>query len=320
MIHCDSLRDAVALSAHCSPPIPHSSISDSQDSIRHAHIPLTSLDAYSPNATNNTLTFPPTASWSWNGAHPSGEVAEKKTDGDLAITSSRGNTIKASGSPSDPAVHLARPGNDVVKKQSDLTVESKGDGHLSAESKEKAEKSKAAEDPDLHMNGNGGAGDDDGGSENTTSDDAPAPKTGDKRKAATEEPEADDGGDAQVPSAKKSRGRPKKDGAASAAATPKAKAAAPAKKVDSEKKKPGRKPAAEKMAPAAAKKEAAAPKKAAVAAKKDAPGEGGKKKGRGRPKKDGSAAQPRESGAKKAKKPAAKPVAGSMGTRTRSRA
>ena len=232
------------------------------------------------------------ASWSWNGSHPSGEVAEKKTEGDLAITSSRGNTIKAPGSPNNPAVHLARSGNDVVKKQSDLDVESKGDG-LSAKSKEKAEKSKADEDKTLHVNGDVGGKDE-------------KAKTGDKRKA-TEEP-ASEGDDAAAPDAKKIRGRPKKD--ASAVSTPKA--TPKAKKADGEKKKPGRKAGAEKK-----EKEPKAPKEKEKPAKE--PVADGEKKGRGRPKKDGSAStpKPKSDKPKKEAKAKAKPVAGSIGTRTR---
>ena len=220
------------------------------------------------------------ASWSWNGSHPSGEVAEKKTDGDLAIKSSRGNTIKASGSPSDPAVHLARSGNDVVKKQSDLDVESKGDGRPSDKAIDKAEKSKADEDPELHLNG---------GKEE--------PKTGDKRKATEEPAGADDDdeedGGAVEPEAKKARGRPKGNG------TPKKKAG---RKAAAPKKVKVQKPVKEKKAPAAA---AAAD---------------GEKKGRGRPKKDGSASTPKAQRPKKDLKTKAQPVKGSMGTRTRSRA
>ncbi|KAL8792501.1 MAG: hypothetical protein Q9195_004871 [Heterodermia aff. obscurata] len=219
------------------------------------------------------------ASWTWNGSHPSGEVAEKKTDdgSDLAIKSARGNTIKAPASPSDPAVHLARPGNDVVKKQSELEVEAKGDGEASERALEKAAQSKADEDPELHLNG---AGDEEGG-----------PKTGEKRKAVAD----DDGGEGdggEQPEAKKARGRPK----GNAAGTPKKKA--------------GRKAAAEPKG-----KKPVKEKKVAEAGEA---GEAGEKKGRGRPKKDGSKGA--AAGPKKDLKAKAQPVKGSMGTRTRSRA
>ena len=178
-------------------------------------------------------------------------------------------------------MHLARSGNDVVKKQSDLDVESKGDGKPSENAVDKAEKSKADEDPELHLNGGKGP-----------------PKTGDKRKAT--EP-ADAGNDDQEeeeeeaaaePEAKKARGRPKGNG------TPKKKAG---RKAAAPKKAKVEKPVKEKKAPAAA-------------------AEGGEKKGRGRPKKDGSASTPKAARPKKDLKTKAQPVKGSMGTRTRSRA
>ena len=254
-----------------------------------------------------------TASWSWNGSHPSGEVAEKKTDGDLAIKSSRGNTIKAPGSPSDPAVHLARPGNDVVKKQSDLDLESKGDGQPSDKAVDKAEKSKADEDPELHLNGGTTSGTGTGTGATTAKEE---PKTGDKRKA-TEEPagannDADEDGEeggtaaAEQPEAKKARGRPKGNGTPSK----KKKAAAAPKKQKKEGGAKVQKPVKEKKAPAGAATGTA--------------GAGGdaEKKGRGRPKKDGSAGNASKAPArpKKDLKTKAQPVKGSMGTRTRSRA
>ena len=165
------------------------------------------LNLYPNFGTNTSLT----ASWNWNGSTPSGEVAEKKTEGEVSIQSKRGNTIKKSAQPNDPAIHLARPGNDVVKNQSELHVDEKrsGDG-------EEAEKK-----------------------EETTTEDAPkSSKKGEKRKA---EDEAEGDGE----TAKKARGRPK--GAAGAAkkekAEPKAKkeeAAKPAAATNGEKKSRGR--------------------------------------------------------------------------------
>ncbi|KAL9130888.1 MAG: hypothetical protein Q9217_001038 [Psora testacea] len=65
------------------------------------------------------------ASWNWNGAQPEGEVAEKKTEGEVSIQSKRGNTIRKPAQQDDPAIHLSRPGNDVVKNASELQVEEK---------------------------------------------------------------------------------------------------------------------------------------------------------------------------------------------------
>ncbi|EXJ87825.1 hypothetical protein A1O1_04752 [Capronia coronata CBS 617.96] len=49
-------------------------------------------------------------------------------EGELAITSKRGNKIKKNADPSNPAIHIARSGNDVVKRASELTVEEKANG------------------------------------------------------------------------------------------------------------------------------------------------------------------------------------------------
>lgn len=72
-----------------------------------------------------------TVSWNWGSGHPSGKVVETATEGELAIKSKRGNTIKKNASPSNPAVHVGRSGNDVVKRASELTVEEKTSGSRS---------------------------------------------------------------------------------------------------------------------------------------------------------------------------------------------
>ncbi|KAI1171315.1 hypothetical protein F4777DRAFT_566017 [Nemania sp. FL0916] len=64
-------------------------------------------------------------SWKWGGGAPGGTVAETKESGDLAIKSKRGNTIKKNASRDNPAVHVGRSGNDVVKRASELKVESR---------------------------------------------------------------------------------------------------------------------------------------------------------------------------------------------------
>ena len=67
-------------------------------------------------------------SWNWGSGAPGGTVAEKKTSGEVAIKSKRGNTIKKNAEPNNPAIHIERSGNDVVKKASELNVEKKGSG------------------------------------------------------------------------------------------------------------------------------------------------------------------------------------------------
>ncbi|KAG6917748.1 hypothetical protein DXG01_001286 [Tephrocybe rancida] len=58
--------------------------------------------------------------WNWGGGHPSGTVAEIKTDGQLEIES-KGKLVHKNADPSNPAVHVERSGNDVVKRASELT-------------------------------------------------------------------------------------------------------------------------------------------------------------------------------------------------------
>ena len=69
-----------------------------------------------------------TVSWNWGSGKPGGEVAEKKKEGEIAIQSKKGNTIKKNASPDNPAIHVKRSGNDVVKRASELNVEKKGSG------------------------------------------------------------------------------------------------------------------------------------------------------------------------------------------------
>jgi Hypervirulence associated proteins TUDOR domain len=72
-------------------------------------------------------------SWNWGSGQPSGNVVETKTEGEIAIKSKRGNTIKKNASPSNPAVHVGRSGNDVVKRASELNVEEKASGSTAKE-------------------------------------------------------------------------------------------------------------------------------------------------------------------------------------------
>jgi len=67
-------------------------------------------------------------SWKWGSGKPSGTVDNVVKEGDISITSDKGNVIKKNASPENPAVHVAREGNDVVKRASELTVEDKANG------------------------------------------------------------------------------------------------------------------------------------------------------------------------------------------------
>ena len=55
-------------------------------------------------------------------------MAETKSEGEIAIKTKRGNTVKKNAEPHNPAVHIERSGNDVVKRASELTVEQKASG------------------------------------------------------------------------------------------------------------------------------------------------------------------------------------------------
>lgn len=166
-----------------------------------------------PNATD--IYFLSTASWNWNGSAPSGEVAEKKAEGEVSVQSKRGNTIKKSAQPNDPAIHLARPGNDVVKNQSELNVEEKASGG-DANGTEEKDDAAAEEQPEA----------------TPAKAKAPAKSPVNKRKATKEaDPDKE---------AKKARGRPK-----GAAAAPKDKKEPKEKK---EKEKPAPKEKQEKPA------------------------------------------------------------------------
>ena len=52
-------------------------------------------------------------------------MAETKSEGEIAIKTKRGNTVKKNAESDNPAVRIERSGNDVVKRASELTVEQK---------------------------------------------------------------------------------------------------------------------------------------------------------------------------------------------------
>lgn len=70
--------------------------------------------------------MPSRVAWNWGGGAPGGEVVDKKEEGEVAITSKRGNVIKKNAEPDNPAVHVGRSGQDVVKKASELEVTEEG--------------------------------------------------------------------------------------------------------------------------------------------------------------------------------------------------
>ncbi|KAI9832933.1 MAG: hypothetical protein M1819_003963 [Sarea resinae] len=78
-------------------------------------------------------------SWQWSSGRPGGTAAEIATEGEIAIQSKRGNTIKKNADADNPAVHIERPGNDVVKRASELDVEEKKSGPPQGAHAEKTE-------------------------------------------------------------------------------------------------------------------------------------------------------------------------------------
>ncbi|KAL9034348.1 MAG: hypothetical protein Q9214_007085 [Letrouitia sp. 1 TL-2023] len=241
-------------------------------------------------------------SWAYGGSNPSGEVAEKKDEGEVAIQSKRGNTITKAAEPDNPAVHVTRPGNDVVKNQDELQVEEKrADGdNGAATTNDAGANDKPAEISDEGLkvpNGDSAAAnkEDSRGSAPkspapkspkpkkspaTSKKNSPAPQAGKKRKADAIESSSKEAG-AEPPNEKKARGRPKK--------------------------------AEEEGTPAAVPKEKKPKKeKAEKGVKEQKEVKEGEKKGRGRPKGSGGATTKKD---KKLPRPA---VNGTVGTRTRS--
>ena len=56
--------------------------------------------------------------------------------GEVSVISHRGNEIKKTGDESNPAVHIERSGNDVVKKASELNIEEKASATVEPEKKD----------------------------------------------------------------------------------------------------------------------------------------------------------------------------------------
>ncbi|KAF3007420.1 hypothetical protein E8E13_002977 [Curvularia kusanoi] len=82
-------------------------------------------------------------SWNWGSGQPGGEVAEVKEKGEIAIESNRGNTIKKNAEPENPAVHIERSGNDVVKRASELQIDKKAEGSSNSDSKQEGKESES---------------------------------------------------------------------------------------------------------------------------------------------------------------------------------
>lgn len=78
-----------------------------------------------PELSQTPALTPTLVSWQWSGGRPQGEVANVAIHGQVSIESDKGNTITKTAEADNPAVQIERPGNDVVKKASELEVEAK---------------------------------------------------------------------------------------------------------------------------------------------------------------------------------------------------
>ncbi|MCJ1310251.1 hypothetical protein MMC25_003913 [Agyrium rufum] len=249
-------------------------------------------------------------SWNYGGGKPSGEVAEKKTEGEIAIESKRGNTIKKKADPENPAIHISRPGNDVVKRQSELNVEEKkSNGTAEKFSSGAADESEDEETGDIESieeqpiaapanpeqplaNGTPKAGDKRAREED---DDDNEEEQDEEKDDADEDVEEEEANEAATP-AKRGRGRPAGGAKKAAPVAKKAKTT-----VDGEPRKRGRpastgatKKAEKKEVPAGDKKPRGRPKGSGTPASKAKPAAkatNGEAKKRGRP-----AASPRTKG------------------------
>jgi len=96
------------------------------------------------SSVRQTITNDLIVHWNWNGSHPSGTVGEVKA-GEVTVVSHRGNEISKTGTASNPAVHIERSGNDVVKTANELHVDKPAASSSSNGTSENKEEKKEAE-------------------------------------------------------------------------------------------------------------------------------------------------------------------------------
>lgn len=84
--------------------------------------------------------------WKYGGGNPEGTVAEVKASDELAIET-KGRQVKVNTSEANPAIHVARDGNDVVKRESILTRKA------DATENDGSEPTNQELDPDIKQNG-----------------------------------------------------------------------------------------------------------------------------------------------------------------------
>ncbi|KEF61397.1 uncharacterized protein A1O9_02963 [Exophiala aquamarina CBS 119918] len=113
-------------------------------------VPLGCINSLDSSRRPSADKQPHPVTWNWGSGQPGGTVAETKTEGDIAITSKRGNKVKKNAEPSNPAVHVERSGNDVVKKASELNVVEKANGSSGTDGKQEPKTESNAGDKRKH--------------------------------------------------------------------------------------------------------------------------------------------------------------------------
>lgn len=156
-----------------------------------------------------------TVSWNWGAGAAGGEVTEKKTEGEVTVTSKRGGKAKKNAEPNNPAVATKRSGNDVVKKASELNIEEKADSkkRKAEEEGEKADEG-AKEDAGLEKSEEGK--DVKKGGKKATAANKKQKKSPEKEEKKEEKEEKkvekkEDKKEEKANGEKKGRGRPKKE-------------------------------------------------------------------------------------------------------------
>ncbi|KAL0633849.1 hypothetical protein Q9L58_007220 [Maublancomyces gigas] len=165
-------------------------------------------------------------SWKWGSSgHPSGIIAGMATHGSLEIES-KGKRVRRNADLDNPAVHVAREGNDVVKRASELTkkssapsVERKIFGKERVEEKKVVDSGEKRDRSDADVNGDKSPVEEQVEAEKDTGKEVKKPKLDEKVKEKNGHGNGEEKSDkttapaeAEAPSVPKKRGpgRPKK--------------------------------------------------------------------------------------------------------------
>jgi hypothetical protein len=138
-----------------------------------------------------------------SGNRPEGEAAEVAKEGEVSVENHKGNAISKETEPENPAVHIARSGNDVAKNVAELQVEDKVAGNDANGEKMEVEMKDAEENGEVQV---GEKRDHESIEDKKDENGEPAAEAG--AEADGEEPAAKKQKTDEEP--KKGRGRPKK--------------------------------------------------------------------------------------------------------------